>query len=259
MLLTRVEQSDWLSNAYLVFDEPGGKGVLVDSNTVTDPLVELAEREGIDVTHLLLTHHHYDHVVGARALAERVGATIAAHELTDELIDETVDETFTDGSVIESGGLRIEVMHTPGHCGDHCALLIGDTDVLTADVLFKGTVGGTRAPGATGFDDLKSSVMERLMKLAPATRVHPGHREPTTIGAEWEHNPFVRIWRGLEQEGSEPCSIGPAGAEEREEATLVLWAPDYDGGNKAWIRFPDGSDAIVGGSQVKREDSGSEN
>ena len=252
MLLTRVEQSDWLSNAYLVFDEPGGKGVLVDSNTVTDPLAELAEREGIEVTHLLLTHHHYDHVVGARALADRFGAPIFAHELTDELIDEKVDETFTDGSVIESGRLRIEAMHTPGHCADHCALAFNDTDVLTADVLFKGTVGGTRAPGATGFEDLKHSVMERLMKLAPETRVHPGHREPTTIGEEWESNPFIRIWRGLDEEGSEPCTIGPADAEEREDATLVLWAPDYDGGNKAWVRLEDGSDAIVGGSQVKR-------
>jgi glyoxylase-like metal-dependent hydrolase (beta-lactamase superfamily II) len=253
LLLTRVEQSDWLSNAYLVFDGPGGKGVLVDSNTVTDPLAELAEREGIEVTHLLLTHHHYDHVVGARDLADRFGVPIFAHELTDELIDEKIDETFIDGSVIETGGLRIEVMHTPGHCADHCALTFNGTDVLTADVLFKGTVGGTRAPGATGFEDLKSSVMDKLMKLQPETRVHPGHREPTTIGAEWEENPFVRIWRGLDEEGSESCSIGPADAEEREEATLVLWAPDYDGGNKAWVRFPDGTDAIVGGSQVKRE------
>ena len=160
MLLTRVEQSDWLSNAYLVFDEPGGNGVLVDSNAVTDPLAELAEREGIEITHLLLTHHHYDHVVGARALAERFGAPILAHELTDELIDEKVDETFADGDVIETGDLRIEVIHTPGHCADHCALAINGTDVLTADVLFKGTVGGTRAPGATGFEDLKRSIMD---------------------------------------------------------------------------------------------------
>ena len=69
--------------------------------------------------------------------------------------------------MIETGALRIEVMHTPGHCADHCALAFNGTDVLTADVLFKGTVGGTRAPGATGFADLKSSVMDKLMKLAP--------------------------------------------------------------------------------------------
>ena len=66
MILQRVEQSDWLSNAYLVVDEPGGKGVLVDSNGVTEPLAERAEREGIEITHVLLTHHHCDHVVGAR-------------------------------------------------------------------------------------------------------------------------------------------------------------------------------------------------
>jgi hydroxyacylglutathione hydrolase len=252
VILQRVEQSDWLSNAYLVVDEIGGAGVLIDSNGVTDPIAERAEREGTTVTHLLLTHHHWDHVFEARKLAERFGVPILGHELTAELLDGVVDETFSDGDVIESGGLRIEVMHTPGHCADHCALLIDGGDVVTADVLFKGTVGGTRAPGATGFADLKSSVMDRLMKLDPSTRVHPGHRQPSTIGDEWEHNPFIRIWRGLDEENAEPCSIGPPDAEEREPATLVLWAPDYDGGNKAWVRFADGSDAIVGGSQVKR-------
>lgn len=253
MILQRVEAAEWLSNAYLAVDEIGGTGVLIDSNGVTDPLSERAEREGTTITHLLLTHHHWDHVVGMQELAQRFGVSILAHEKTAELLDGEVDQTFTDGDVIETGGLRIEVIHTPGHCADHCALLINGDDCLTADVIFKGTVGGTRAPGATGFDDLRHSIMERLMKLAPETRIHPGHREPSTIGAEWEGNPFVRIWRGLDPEGAEPVSLGPADAADREEATMVLWAPDYDGGNKAWVRLGDGSDAIVGGSQVKRE------
>ena len=164
MILQRVENPDFLSNAYFVCDGPGGSGVLVDSNGVTDPLAERAEREGTEVTHLLLTHHHWDHVLEAEALAERFGVPILAHEKTAELLDGVVTETFADGDVISSGDLRLEVMHTPGHCADHCALRIDDTDVLTADVLFAGTVGGTRAPGATGFEDLKRSVME-LMKL----------------------------------------------------------------------------------------------
>jgi hydroxyacylglutathione hydrolase len=252
MILQRVEQADWLSNAYLIVDEPGGKGVLVDSNSVTDPLVERVEREGTQVTHILLTHHHYDHVVGVEKLAERFGVPVLAHELAAEQLEGKVTGTIADGDLIESGELRIEAMHTPGHCADHLALNFNGSDCLTADVLFKGTVGGTRAPGATGFEDLRSSIMDRLMKLPPETRIHPGHREPSTIGEEWESNPFVRVWRGLDQEGSEPCTVGPADAEERRPATLVLWAPDYDGGNKAWVRFPDGEDAIVGGSQVKR-------
>ena len=84
------------------------------------------------------------------------------------------------------------------------------------------------------------------MKLPPETRIHPGHREPSTIGAEWDHNPFVRIWRGLDPEGGEQCTaLG-------DPATLVLWGPDYDGGHKAWVRWPDGSDDIVPGSKVER-------
>ena len=76
---------------------------------------------------------------------------------------------------------------------------------------------------------------------------------PSTIGAEWEQNPFIRVWRELDSESAEPVSIGAPDSEVREPATLVLWAPDYDGGNKAWVRFEGGADAIVGGSQVKRE------
>lgn len=254
MILQRTEQSEWLSNAYLIVDKPGGKGVLVDSNSVTEPLVERVEREGTELTHILLTHHHYDHIVGFEALAERFGVPVLAHEVCAAEVGDAVTGTISDGDVVESGELRIEAVHVPGHCADQLALLIDGTDCLTADALFKGTVGGTGAPGATGFTDQRSSVMDRLMELPPETRIHPGHREPSTIGEEWEQNPFVRVWRGLEEEGAEPCTVGP-GDENRQEATLVLWAPDYDGGNKAWVRFPDGKDAIVGGSQVRRGDS----
>jgi glyoxylase-like metal-dependent hydrolase (beta-lactamase superfamily II) len=254
MIIERVEEPNFLSNAYLVADEAGGTGVLIDSNGVTDPLVEQVERDGIEITHVLLTHHHWDHVVGARELAERFDVPVLAHEKAADLSMDQFDlsEAIAEGDVVETGGLRIEVLETPGHCADHLALVINGTDVMTADCLFKGTVGGTRAPGATGFADLRSSVMDKLMKLPPETRVHPGHKEPTTIGDEWESNPFIRVWRGLDEEGSEPCQVGRPDQVERTDATLVLWAPDYDGGNKAWVRFPDGEDAIVGGSQVER-------
>ena len=76
MIIQRVEQADWLSNAYLVTDGAGEHGVLIDSNGVTDPLTERVEREGIELTHFLLTHQHWDHVVGATELAERLGVPI---------------------------------------------------------------------------------------------------------------------------------------------------------------------------------------
>ncbi|HEX4622828.1 MAG TPA: hypothetical protein VH231_00105, partial [Solirubrobacteraceae bacterium] len=77
------------------------------------------------------------------------------------------------------------------------------------------------------------------------TDLLPGHTDATTVGEEWERNAFIRVWRGLDPEGNEPCTAMG------EEATLVLLAPDYDGGKKAWVRWPDGSDDIVPGSQVQ--------
>lgn len=247
MILQRVEQSDWLSNAYLVIDRPGGHGVLIDGNGVIEPLLERLDREGTTLTHILLTHDHWDHVVDLREVADRYRVPILAHPITAERVEFRVDETIEDGAKIRSGDLDIEAIFTPGHAAGHLAFLIDGTDLVTADTLFKGTVGGTMAPGATGIEDLRTSIMDRYMTLPPETRVHPGHREPTTIGVEREQNPFVRIWRGVDPEGSERCEVNGRG-----EATLVLWAPDYDGTNKAWVRFPDGSEGIVGGSQIVR-------
>ncbi len=84
------------------------------------------------------------------------------------------------------------------------------------------------------------------MKLPPEMRVYPGHTDETTIGREWEENPFVRVWRRLDDELNKPCRV------DGEDATIVVWSPDYDGKGKAWVRFADGRDAIVGGSRVVR-------
>ena len=248
MILQRTENAQWLSNAYLVVDEPGGRGILIDGNGCLEPLLERVEREGTEVTHILLTHSHADHLEGIAEARERLGnpALVAHPEVAAEILDDVTEE-ISGGGKLSTGGLEIEAIDTPGHAAGHLAFLINGTDVITADVLFKGTVGGTKAPGASGFEDLRSSVMDKLMKLPPETRVHPGHREPTTIGAEWEENPFIRVWRGLDPEGDEKVTVW------EQDATMKLWAPDYDGGNKAWVLFTEtGEDAIVGGSQVQR-------
>jgi hydroxyacylglutathione hydrolase len=247
LIVERTENPIWLSNAYLVADPEAGTGVLIDGNDDLGPLIERAEREGIEITHILLTHPHGDHIAGIGAARQKLGnPPLVAHEETAAELDEEVEVKMADGDKLSAGGLEVEALLTPGHAAGHLAFLIDGSDVFTADVLFKGTVGGTMAPGASGFDDLKASVM-RLMELAPETAVHPGHKEPTTIGEEWEGNPFVRIWRGLDATGEEGVTVWDR------PATLKLWAPDYDGGNKAWVLFGDsGEDAIVGGSQVVR-------
>jgi hydroxyacylglutathione hydrolase len=247
VILERTENPTWLSNAYLLADEAGGKGVLIDGNDDLGPLLDRAAQDGIEITHVLVTHPHPDHVAGLAEARQRIGnPPLVAHAETAAELEDEVAVVLADGEKLSTGGLEIEAIYTPGHASGHLAFLVNQSDLFTADVLFKGTVGGTMAPGASGLADLQASVM-RLMELPPQTRVHPGHREPTTIGDEWEGNPFVRIWRGLDQTGEEPCTVW------ERQATLKLWAPDYDGGNKAWVRFEDdGLEAIVGGSQVVR-------
>jgi hydroxyacylglutathione hydrolase len=247
LIVERTENPTWLSNAYLVADEAGGTGVLIDGNDDLGPLLERAERDGIEITHVLVTHPHPDHVAGLAEARSQIGdPPLVAHAETAAELGEDVAQTLGDGEKLSTGGLEIKAIYTPGHAAGHLAFLVNATDVFTADVLFKGTVGGTLAPGASGFADLKASVM-RLMELPPETRVHPGHREPTTIGEEWDGNAFVRVWRGLDETSEEGVTVWDR------PATLKLWAPDYDGGNKAWIVFgDDGTEAIVGGSQVVR-------
>ncbi len=247
MIVERTENPQWLSNAYLVADEAGGTGVLIDGNDDLGPLLERAERDGIEIAHILITHPHLDHVAGLAEAQERLGGVpMVAHAEAAAELDLEIAQTIADGETLSAGGLKVEALLTPGHAAGHVAFLVNDSDLFTADVLFKGTVGGTMAPGASGFADLKSSVL-RLVELPPETVVHPGHREPTTIGAEREGNPFIQIWSGEAETGAEDVTVWGR------PATLKLWAPDYDGGHKAWIVFADdGTEAIVGGSQVER-------
>jgi len=207
----------YLSNAYLVADEEGGNALYVDSGAPLEPLLAAAARWRVEPEVVLRTHSHADHVEHEAELGLPVRTDAA-----------------------EAGGLSVEALATPGHSDDMVAFVVNGEAVFTGDTLFKDSVGGG------DFEQIRSSVMDVLMKLPPETRVLPGHTDETTIGREWEENPFVRVWRGVEPEGEEPVRVGG------EEATLIVWSPDYDGGGKAWVRFPDGRDAIVGGSRVER-------
>jgi hydroxyacylglutathione hydrolase len=245
VIVERSMQQQWLSNAYLVGDEPGGRAVVIDSGGPSEPLIEAVEANDLTVELLLLTHHHGDHVAENDVWKQRYGVEILAHPLEAESLGD-VDRTIEPGDKLDVGGLSIEAIHTPGHTAGMLNFLVNGEELFTGDTLFKGSVGGVRAPGSTSFEDLKHSIMDVLMKLPREVRVRPGHTDPTTIGDEWEQNAFIRVWRGLDPESDERCTVWG------EEATLVLWAPDYDGGHKAWVRWADGRDDIVPGSQVER-------
>jgi hydroxyacylglutathione hydrolase len=238
MVIERTMSDGFLTNSYLVAAAPGGPGFLVDAGGSIEPLFEAAERQDIAVTHLLLTHHHGDHVSSLGEVKARYPQIVVlAHP------DEPVEAE--PWAPLEIGGLAIDALHTPGHTKGMLNFTI-DGHVFTGDTLFKGSIGGVRAPLSTSYEDIKASIMDRLMSLDHATVVHPGHTEPTTIGDEWENNAFIRVWRGVDPEGDEQVVVMG------EPATLVVWGDDYDGGHKAWVRWADGHDDIVPGSRVER-------
>jgi hydroxyacylglutathione hydrolase len=243
MIVERSMSPQWLSNTYLVASAPGSDAFLVDAGGPIAPLVAAADEHDLNVTHILLTHHHGDHVAElGEALGRWPDADVLAHP--EERVPGTTGE-LNPGDELEIGGLTVRALHTPGHTAGMLSLLV-DGQVFTGDTLFRGSVGGVRAPGSTGYDDIRRSIMEVLLALPPETTIRPGHTDPTTVGEELESNRFVRIWRGVDPEGSEPCTaLG-------EPATLILLGDDYDGGHKAWVRWPDGSDDIVPGSRVSR-------
>ena len=258
MIVERSEHPDWLSNTFIAVDAPGGSAVMIDAGGPVRPLLErLAELEAT-LEAVILTHHHFDHVAELAAVTRAYpDAPVLVNPVERDLItamnieslaaDAIAYENLTPGQIVTFGGLELEAIHTPGHTVGMLALLLNGEQVFTGDTLFKGSVGGVRAPGHTTFEDLRSSVMDVLLALPAETVIQPGHSEPTTVGAELESNSFARIWQGLDPEGTGSCKVGG------EPADLILLGPDYDGGHKAWVRWPDGSDDLVPGSIVEAD------
>ncbi|MGD0453161.1 MAG: MBL fold metallo-hydrolase [Solirubrobacteraceae bacterium] len=284
MLVERAMHPQFLSNTFLVADGEGGPAFFVDAGGPVAPLIEAAERLGLTPTHVLLTHHHFDHV-------SDVGELLARWPKLEVLISERERELLADaaagggvglpevagmgsieaGQTLRFGALEVRPLHTPGHTAGMLSFVVGEQPsggaatpargtrsaapgglagaglvVFTGDTLFKDSVGGVKAPGHTTYTDLRDSIMGTLMELPADTVIYPGHSEQTSVAREWDSNAFIRVWRGLDAEGSQPCTaLG-------QPATLVLLGADYDGGTKAWVRWEDGSDDIVPGSRVER-------
>src|SRR3954466_4055049 len=181
MIVERSMDPNWLSNAYVVAERPGGSAVLIDAGGPPEPLLAAIDRHRLTVTHALVTHHHHDHVAHLEALRRRFDCPVLAHPQEADKLDHA-DGTLDDGDVVETGDLRIESIHTPGHTGGMLAFVVNGQECFTGDTLFAGSVGGVRPPGASSVAGLRHPIMERLQPLDDACVVTPGHVWHAPIG-----------------------------------------------------------------------------
>jgi hydroxyacylglutathione hydrolase len=209
MVREQYEVGNFAVFAYLVGDEKAGKGLVIDPADETEMLITEAEKFGLEITYIVNTHSHVDHIMGNAEMKRRTGAKIIVHEAEEEWLVRTpssmldmfgaepsppADMTVKEGNSITVGRASLRVIHTPGHSPGGISLH-GDGVVFTGDTLFVGAVGRTDFPYAS-WEQLEHSIRTKLYTLPENTIVYPGHNygfsPSSTIGEEKLNNQFVK-------------------------------------------------------------------
>lgn len=195
------------TNCYLLVNEMTKEAVIVDPASCPDRLKECVKKEGLVIQAVLLTHAHFDHIMGIDDVIETYGdMPVYVHQddlgmLENPGLNLSADYgmnysyrggcALRDGQVLSLIGYEIKVLHTPGHTpGGVCYYVEPEEVLISGDTLFQGSVGRTDFPGGSAAQ-LSRSIKEKLFVLPENTHVYPGHMGTTTIWHEKGHNPFV--------------------------------------------------------------------
>lgn len=244
MIIDRVMHPGWFTNGWLVAGREEGRGLVFDTGADPQKMLAMIRRHGVRIVAILCSHRHHDHVSGLDFLARNLGAPVLVHPLEKPYVTAATG-TVEDGHTFTFTGWTAEVLHLPGHTAGQIGLKVPGVGLWTADTLFKSSVANTVNAGQGDFESLQHSI-HRLLDHPPEMAIYPGHGEPTTVGAESEKNPFVRLWRGVDPPGSRP------GRFEGKRVTVEAFSRDFDGNGKAQVRFSDGRLAIVPGSKLQK-------
>jgi len=209
MKIDRLVLGEFETNCYVVrTDGSTADCLLIDTGLDVTGLLDFLRRNKLNPAALILTHGHIDHIAGVDELRRRFpDIKIYIHKLDAELLSDAVgnlsfmtglsmtadpaDVGLEEGDVIDQAGIKLKVVHTPGHTpGGICLYAKQDGVIFVGDTLFAGSVGRTDFPtGNTR--QLIQSIKDKLLILPAETKVYPGHGPETTIAAEKSNNPFL--------------------------------------------------------------------
>ena len=190
------------NNNYLLIDEESKEAALIDCSAEDENILIELKKHGAKLKYVLLTHGHFDHISGLNDFAD---VEILMHSADLDWVKNVntylpmlglpmmeipkIDKFIIDGDVIKLGSQEINVIHTPGHTqGGVCFYIEGY--LFSGDTIFKESVGRCDLEGGN-FDQLVSSIEERIFALPLETKIYPGHGGTTTVGWEKEHNHYL--------------------------------------------------------------------
>ncbi|HAX51449.1 MBL fold metallo-hydrolase [Muricomes intestini] len=194
------------TNCYLVQNEESKECFLIDPGACPGKLVDHIKSSGLEMKAILLTHGHFDHIMGIDGFLNEFPVPVYVHEAEKELLEDAAlnssatygpGYTFSGAHYLKSGekltvaGLEVEAIYTPGHTAGGCCYYIQSEGVLfSGDTLFCASIGRTDFPTGSS-SQLIRSIQDKLMCLPGETKVYPGHMDETTIAFEQTHNPFL--------------------------------------------------------------------
>lgn len=202
-------------NCWVIGNRRSREAICVDPGDEPGEILAMAREMGVSIKYIANSHGHIDHVLGVAGIREATGARFLLHPADAEMVRNTSesakrwmgaeipnppppDAPLADGDEIDIDGVKLHVLHTPGHTpGSVCFYANGV--VFAGDTLFAGSIGRTDLPGGD-YDQEMGSIVERLLALPDDTIVLPGHMDQTTIGQERQRNPYVRM--ELERRGT---------------------------------------------------------
>ena len=193
-------------NCFILGCEKSREGIVVDAGGDVEQIIAAAERHRLNITHVINTHGHFDHIGANRAVVQHFGAKLLIHADDAPMFGRAADVArgyglrgenspeadmfLTDGMELVFGECRLKVLHTPGHTMGGCCLYFENEKLIIAgDTLFADSIGRTDLPGGS-HEHLLASIRNKLFTLPDDVVVYPGHGPKTTIGHEKRHNPY---------------------------------------------------------------------